>query len=188
MPLPAELVARAGAAGLTEKIPEGVARECDRLTGIASSREDVRPVVCPPLVPEGPARHVRAGLRPGPSRDVPRAVGWAIEAMSPSIGPAAETHGGHWRIESNSRAGHRHLGFRPTAAAIAGKTGLAGVPVRVYEMPPYPLGGVDGGHVVVEWSQAGTVLHASVHGHRNRALARLMAAGLIQRLRAAAKG
>ena len=54
-------------------------------------------------------------------------------------------------------------------------------------MPPYPLGGVDGGHVV-EWAQAGTVLHVSMHGHRSRALARLIAAGLIHRLRVSGEG
>jgi hypothetical protein len=139
-------------------------------------------VRCPPLVPAGPATGVRAGLMRGPDAGAPATVGWAVEAMSPSLGPAARTHGGHWRVERNSPAAYRQFGFRPPPSADAGSGTIAGRAVRYYEMPPYPFGGVDGDHVVVAWSQGGAVFHVSLHGHgaARRAGAVAMAAALMR--------
>ena len=58
----------------------------------------------------------------------------------------------------------------------------------MYRIPPETEGGPSfySGHVVVEWQQGQTTFHLTMHGHEHEPEMRLMAAALIEQVKACA--
>lgn len=160
---------------LTRVVPAALTSACRDLQERLDREGTARPVVCPPLVPMGQLRaqgYPLAGVRPGrPGRS------YAMDVQSADL-PHAGDSGGHWLVAAGTRS----------ALRIAGLVDLVPVPARpvatgpyageIRKLPPFPRGGVNGGHVVVSFRAGGVLYLVSLHGYRNTGRAVLMARAL----------
>jgi hypothetical protein len=179
----AALAERARRLALTRDVPSTLRGACTELGRRLRREGSARAVLCPSLVPAGPLRVAFAGpltgVRPGrPGRS------YMIDVHSPQL--PDQRSGGHWLVASGTRSGLRLAGLVDLAPTAVRTLRLAGVFAVVREMPPYPRGGVNGGHVLVEWHLGANTHLVSVHGHRNRERALLMAEAMIRAARGGA--
>jgi len=194
-PLPwSDLASQASARDLTTELPRAVTRICTDIASRAAEQGTPRPVFCPPLVPDVAAKVELAG---GVLRYRHFDDGYNIGFWSPDVAHGGE-FGGHWSIaagevESLRRFTHPSPPLAPPGASRQEpvipaflRTTLRGIPVGVYRVPEARQGGSGfySGHVVFEWQHGDTTFHVTMHGHDNEAQARLMAAALIELVRA----
>jgi hypothetical protein len=168
--------------GLTAELPLSISRTCRRLQRRLDREGTARQVICPPLVPTGPARAegsplagVRAG-RPGRS--------YIIDVHSPDL-PASGDSDGHWLTAAGTRSGLRIAGLVDLVTVPRTPVRLAGYPGAIERMPPYPHGGVNGGHVVVTFRAGALVYLVSLHGRGNTVRAVAMTRALARAVRQA---
>jgi hypothetical protein len=120
-------------------------------------------------------------------------LGYGIEVMSPAL---PDSNGGHWVFAVGDPKALLTSIFLPAPLTPPGSPPSKGSqPARttriklgttlatVYFMPPFPVGGLYGGHVVVQWSASGTSYQFSLHGYTNIKRAELMAQALMVQLR-----
>ena len=79
---------------------------------------------------------------------------------------------------AGTRSGLRIAGLVDLVTVPRTPGTLAGFPGSIEEMPPYPQGGVNGGHVVVMFRAGALIYLVSLHGYRNAARAVAMAGAL----------
>lgn len=179
--------------GLTPERSPVIARACDRAALHTSLT-----VVCPPLTPRG-GRHAiayagRLNGRTGPHDS------YAIDVASSSLRRRSDpSQPGHWGVgAARSIAVLRRSIFRPSqahdcrfrrrrgldtpagpCAPVIRHRGLMGIPVLVYRMPPFPTGGLHGGHLVYVWQGRAAAYYVSVHDPANRTRAEAITAAMV---------
>lgn len=95
-------------------------------------------------------------------------------------------HEGHWIVYATRSDARRvreslvDLGappdYKPTRFTVAG------VEAELYSGPGTGAGAASRGHAIVYWVHSGVGYVASVHGYRNRGIARGIASGLIEQM------
>jgi hypothetical protein len=162
--------------GLTDKVPHAVSRACD----MAASRSSLT-VACPRIVPAGGDHAIQyAGRlvgRRGP------AGSHSIHLISPALRRTGSDpeNPGHWALEAARSASTLRKGLIPKDQIRPWRRSLElnGINATEYRMPPYPAGGVHGGHVVFVWRGDRAAYLLSVHDPRNRRRALAMASALV---------
>lgn len=132
------------------------------------------PVICPQLLPPGPARIGFGGY--GPYGDV--TPGYVFDGESPDIGLGS--NGGHWTLAVATKT-QLAAAVSRAGRSVGQKTMIAGRPVTIYRIRGYDQGGgYYAGHVVVEWVGRTSGCQTSVHGYAHRQLAIRMMRAIIR--------
>jgi hypothetical protein len=178
--------------GLTENPSAVIAEACDR----AAARSSLS-VACPRIVPVG--HHTiqyagRGGGRTGPRNS------YEAHLTSPSLRRSRSDPGeyAHWAFAAAKSLAGLRRGFAvpPYNLRACRRSGRASspdrceprvrhlelndVPVSEYRMPPYPTGGVHGGHTVLAWRGTHASYLLSIHHPADPRIPRTMAAPLIE--------
>lgn len=145
-----------------------------------AARKAFVPVRCPTVRPHGPTGASvllprRTTLR-GP--DAPGDAGKYRYRTSRHLyvldmHSSALEGGGHWIVGAGRPPDVRREVLRVMSGQLPPATTqqLLGRRVAVQTFPPYPKGGINGGHVVATATQDGLLRFASVHGHQHKDLA-----------------
>lgn len=161
---------------LTDTVSPVITRACET----AAERSSLT-VACPRIVPADRDHDIhdvgKLGGKRGP------ADSYSIHVISPSIrrGASDPENPGHWAIDAARsvstlrKALMANVQVRPARRTLE----LNGVDVTEYTMPPYPAGGLHGGHVVLLWKGDRAAYLLSVHDPRNRRRALAMASALV---------
>lgn len=138
-------------------------------------------VVCPRVLPPGRTSGIqyasRVGGHTGPARS------YSMHLTTKSLRRKSDrSQPGHWSVAgaTDPKVLRTELGHgRPRPRNVT----LDGFSVEEFVMPPYPRGGVHGGHVVFVWQGRGAAYLVSVHDPANRARAVEIATDLVRRTR-----
>lgn len=138
-------------------------------------------VVCPQVLPPGRTSGIqyasRVGGHTGPARS------YSMHLTTTSLRRQSDrSQPGHWSVAGATDPNVLRSDLGPGRPAPRRLT-LAGAPVEEYVMPPYPRGGVHGGHVVFVWEGRGAAYLVSVHDPANRGQAVKIATDLVKRTR-----
>ena len=193
-PLPwSDLIAEGRRQGLTDQVPRSVRGICADIAARAAEQGSAQPVFCPPLVPD---TRIKVELAGGGSRYRQFDDGYNIGFWDPDAAIATE-FGGHWTIAAGDAKSLRVYTHPPSPLASAGENRpepimppsanvrLRGVPLTVYRMAP-DVPGFYAGHLVFEWRLGETTFHLTMHGHEHEPQTRIMAAALIEQVKACA--
>lgn len=164
-------------AAMTRDISPRLRRVC-----ASAARKSTVPVRCPGLIPAGPGGSSvllprRSVVRPGAAGDDgkrrfrgPRDF-YVIEAYARSLRPE-----GHWLTASGSASSLEERALRSARAPRVDRVRVAGRDIEVRRYPPYPDGGVNGGHAVAIARAGDRLDYVSVHGleHADVAVAMLV--------------
>lgn len=175
-------------ATMTREVSPRLRRVC-----ASAARKGTAAVRCPRLVPAGttsasvllPRRSV---VRPGAAGDDgrrrfrgPRDF-YVIEAYARSLRPE-----GHWLTAAGSARSLEERALRSAGPPRVERVRVAGRELELRRYPPYPAGGVNGGHVVAIARAAGQFTYVSVHGHHHADVAIAMLVDLLADSPAAAR-
>lgn len=167
-------------ATMTRDVPPRLRRVC-----ASAARKGTVSVRCPRLIPSGaggssvllPRRGV---VRPGAAGDDgrrrfrgPRDF-YVIEAYARSLRPE-----GHWLTAAGNARTLEQKALRSARPPRVQRTRAAGRDLELRRYPPYPHGGVNGGHVVALASEGDQLTYVSVHGHEHADVAVAMLVDLL---------
>lgn len=164
-------------AEMTRRIPARLSRVC-----ASAARKGAVPVRCPRLIPEGTSSSSvlqprRSVVRPGAPGDDgrrrfrgPRDY-YVIEAYARSLKPER-----HWLTGAGTARSLEERALRSSAAPRVERVRVAGQNLELRRYPPYPDGGINGGHVVALARDGTRIIYVSVHGceHKDVAIAMLV--------------
>ena len=158
-------------AEMTRRIPARLSRVC-----ASAARKGTVPVRCPRLIPEGTSSSSvlqprRSVVRPGaPGDDGRRRFGlrdyYVIEAYAPSLKPE-----GHWLTGSGTARSLEERALRSSVAPRVERVRVAGQNLELRRYPPYPNGGINGGHDVALARDGTRSIYVSVHGYEHKDVA-----------------
>ena len=176
---------------LTDDPPRSLTEACEKV----ATRTRLE-VACPPIVPVGEF-NIQV-LAPDPEAD---GAFYDVQGESESLhrDDGDNKNPGHWSFGAATEMGALESGLRvdpkfardcervnkqdgaePTLCQPKIRTfDLDGTPVEQYLMPEYPLGGINGGHLVFVWQGAVAAYQLSVHDPTNRERALAMLDGLL---------
>lgn len=189
-----DLAADGRAQGVTDQVPRSVRSICSAIATRAAERGSPQPVFCPPLVPD--TRRIKVELAGGIMRYRQFDDGYNIGFWSADVRDATD-FGGHWTVAAGAAKSlrvytHPHprlapAGQEPQEPIVpqSARSTLRDVPATVYRIAPESRG-FYAGHIVFEWRQGNTTFHFTMHGHEHEPQARVMAAALIEQVKACA--
>jgi hypothetical protein len=175
-PIPvARLRGHVHSAKLAPRLPRTILRSCERARATATVQ-----VRCPRLAPAGritgevllPRRSRPGG--PGAAGDAGVLRYRSSRAIYVLTFVSSALRGHHWMVAGGRSAELGSQFLRPARGATLPQsqtTRYAGLVLRVLRYPPYPTGGINGGHVVVSTTRGGMTYVASVHGYAHEDLA-----------------
>ena len=164
--------------GLTQTQPLNLVKACR----MAEAETTLPEVFCPPVVPVGPLEIQGVWRESRPYFDEAKrvkrskeiAASYTVHLQSPSIDRQSL---GHWSFEAGQRT--PFLAGIPRDPIPKEPVDLGGTTGEILAMPPYPEGGVHGGHVVVRWRVDGVSYDVSLHGGKNTDRAVAMAQAMV---------
>ncbi len=167
-------------AAMTRDIPPRLRRVC-----ASAARKGTVSVRCPRLIPAGAGgssvlRPRRSVVRPGARGDDgrrryrgPRDF-YVIEAYARSLRPE-----GHWLTAAGSERSLEEHALRSARPPRVQRVRVADRDIELRRYPPYPDGGVNGGHVVAIARGKEQLTYVSVHGHAHADVAIAMLVDLL---------
>ena len=99
---------------------------------------------------------------------------YVIEAYARSLRPE-----GHWLTAAGNARTLEQKALRSARPPRVQRTRAAGRDLELRRYPPYPHGGVNGGHVVALASEGDQLTYVSVHGHEHADVAVAMLVDLL---------
>lgn len=159
---------------LTNSVPPLVRSVCDD----ATKTEVTVTVVCPPLVPR-----TRLSTHPGLTGVIvffPDERLYLLTFNNGEVGPGYL----HWMVGKGDRTSVEENLLRDDTNVVKGLPHLVseatveGRTLRLFEYPPHPAGGPNGGHVAAFVDCGSETVMASVHGTENAGAAQEMALAL----------
>lgn len=167
-------------ATMTREISPRLRRVC-----ASAARKGTVRVRCPRLIPAGAGSSSvllprRSVVRPGAAGDDgrrrfrgPRDF-YVIEAYARSLRPER-----HWLTAAGSARSLEERALRSARPPRVERVRVAGHEIELRRYPPYPGGGVNGGHVVAIARPADELTYVSVHGYEHADVAIAMLVDLL---------
>ncbi len=167
-------------ATMTRDIPPRLGRVCG-----SAARKGTVAVRCPRLIPAGTGSSSvllprRSVVRPGAAGDDgkrrfrgPRDF-YVIEAYARSLRPER-----HWLTAAGSARSLEERALRSSRPPRVEHIRIAARDIELRRYPPYPDGGVNGGHVVAIARVKDQLTYVSVHGHEHTDVAIAMLTDLL---------
>ena len=165
---------------MTRDIPPRLRRVC-----ASAARKGTVAVRCPRLIPAGAGQSSvllprRSVVRPGAAGDDgrrrfrgPRDF-YVIDAYSRSLRPER-----HWLTAAGRARSLEERALSSTRPPRVEHVRVAGREIELRRYPPYPEGGVNGGHVVAIARAGDQLTYVSVHGHEHTDVAVAMLVDLL---------